>query len=95
MFKATLSFITASSVGPSGMIQTHLENPAAAWKSIKFIHSFTFNPFPDRCRVPVRSGLLPVPEMVDVDQEDPAPLTMYSITEHWDPEGAFPWRLLG
>lgn len=29
------------------------------------------------------SGLLPVPEMVDVDQEDPAPLTMYSITEHW------------
>lgn len=21
--------------------------------------------------------------MVDVDQEDPAPLTMYSITEHW------------
>lgn len=43
----------------------------------------------------MRSGLLPVPEMVDVDQEDPAPLTMYSITEHWDPEGAFPWRLLG
>lgn len=43
MFKATLSFITASSVGPSGMIQTHLENPAAAWKSIKFIHSHSIH----------------------------------------------------
>lgn len=43
MFKATLSFITASSVGPSGMIQTYLENPAAAWKSIKFIHSHSIH----------------------------------------------------